>query len=190
MASFYLHPFVPSVHYIGFGDKQRWTLPAWVSLRGISPTLGRATYCYLAEMGNTSTTFSNCTDATDRIYVLGHGAKGSDTITTDPASQGVCTCADLAEIFENHGLPKTSHAHIRIHACESGLETEAEYSFAQTFLLQMMAHGYYNLTVRGYTLGVGPYIFKRLGTAAKNMSRNCIDFTIRPEGRPRAPVDI
>lgn len=163
MANMYLHPFTQATHYVGFGARARMSLPSWVSLRGISPTLGTAKYCYLGEMGDTSDTFSRCMEATDRIYVLGHGAAGSDMITTGTAEPGRCSVEDLVFIFIQHQLPAGSRAHIRIHACHSGSGTTVRQCFAQRLSREMGEAGFINITVRGYTQAVGPYFISRLG---------------------------
>jgi hypothetical protein len=178
----YLHPFREDVHYIGVGPKPAFVLPSSISLHGVSPTLGRARYKYLYKMepGGApahSTLFAGYMNANDRIYVMGHGVRGSDVLTTESggaAANSRCTAVDLADIFDRHGLPPASNVTIRIHACESSLESVPgqQDSFAHWFKAAMQWLGYNNVVIQGYDVGVGMYLFFRWGAAPFSKANN------------------
>ena len=153
----YFHPFQDHQHWIGIGPQGLLSPPSSVSLHWVSPTFGKAHYKYLWKMGNNSNTFQNYVANTDRIYVMGHCSPGSLFLETETGTQDTCYDWELARIFERHGLQKASQVHIRIHACDSG----GNGSFAQSFKQMMVNRGYNNVTVRGYTTGVGIYLFYR-----------------------------
>jgi len=98
---------------------------------------------------------------------MGHGAAGDHIIYTESGNpiHNSCTAIELGGIFERHGLPHASQVTIRIHACHSAMPSVAgaNDSFAHNFRDDMVARGYHNLTIQGYTVGVGMYLFFRWG---------------------------
>jgi hypothetical protein len=172
----YFHPFQDPNHNTGCIGS--W--PSAISLHFVAPTISRrgTTFRYLRNMGMNSTTFQNYTKPSHRIYVMGHCNIGSSQLSTETGSQEICTAAELARIFLQHGLPANSSAHIRIHACYSGVNSGANVNdcFAYEFREEMRnlptgngqprnhwlgAVQYPNITVRGYTKAVGIYIGTR-----------------------------
>lgn len=121
-------------------------------------------YRYLWKMekqaidGKTST-FVDYRTADHRIYVLGHCKSGQYHLSTGSGADEIsqCTFDKLAELFENHGLPKDSHVHIRIHACEGA-------SFAKALHDCMREAGYFAITARGYDVPITNYFIRRWGT--------------------------
>lgn len=173
----YFYPFRDKTIDSGFvGD-----ISAKTALHFVAPTLARNKFAYLWKMGQGGGTFAKYIGNNDRIYVLGHCSPGSHELSN--GTGGVCSFYTLATILSNHGLPKASHAHIRIHACNSGASSPpgAEYqpSFAEGLKRELKRLSHDNVTVRGYESGMGYYFIIREGqtpfTNASNSS-NVRDF--------------
>ncbi len=175
LKAMYFHPFLDPNHNTG-SFLGSW--PSALSLHFVAPTISRrgTDFCYLRTMGNASTTFQAYTKPSHRIYVMGHGAAGSNSLSTETGSYETCTANELARHFFNHGLLQGSQVQIRIHACHSGAPSapNAHDSFAEQFRDAMRNLGaampyipavagvqYPNVTVRGYTEAVGMYLGQR-----------------------------
>jgi hypothetical protein len=171
----YFHPFRDKKHSIGVGGI---VLPSSISLHFVAPTLARKDFLYLWQLGRTSTTFANYMANTDRIYVMGHCSPGDTKLTTESGKldgRQECTARELAEILCRHGLPGNSQAHIRIHACNSATPPAGS-NFATEFADWMAFYNRYNVTIRGYDVAVGMYVFARLTDTLGSANKHAIDY--------------
>ncbi len=152
------------------------------ALHCVAPTLQRKKFAYLWKMGGSSSTFAQYMGTMDRIYVLGHCGAGDDELSTGiPGPDFERSAPQLAGLFRNHGLHKASKTHIRIHACNSGEDSvaNASDSFATKFKDAMIAHGYKDVTIRGYKSGMGYYFIWREGEypwSAGSDANNVVQF--------------
>jgi len=156
----YFHPFNDHRHSTGIG----LNVPSSLALRAMAPTVGysgHAHYKYLWKMGAGSLTFQAYVAPADRIYVMGHCVANSNVLKTQVLVTGKCTDAKLANLFQAHGLPAHSQAHIRILACNSAtppVQVGAQICFAERLKARMTGLGYAAVTVRGYDTPVGIHL--------------------------------
>jgi hypothetical protein len=186
----YFFPFEDVKFDIGFGpDAFRRNFYSPDSLHMIAPTVSPRTFTgksrshfryYWNLPQNGSDTFSKYTTSDHRIYVLGHGAAGTDVIYSvsrgQPRADQRCTALQLSDRLKAHGLPETSKAHIRIHACDSATRTDTALfgddgvalqnpCFADKFWVELTKNKTHeDVTVRGYDQTMGPYIIARMGS--------------------------
>ncbi|WP_457417853.1 hypothetical protein [Roseateles sp. P5_E7] len=167
----YLHPFLDPNHYMGMLGKTLGVQSAKLSLHFVAPTFGSARFRYLGEMGRNSVDLANYTNATDRIYVMGHCSPGSHELSTESwGNDGIrtgdesCAYDELHTLFQRHGLPRASNVVIRIHACYSARSDPAgaDNSFAH-LLKNCMNRTHPNVTIQGYDSSVGMYLGYRWG---------------------------
>jgi len=177
----YFHPFLDKKHSIGGGI----VLRSSVSLRWVAPTFARKDFLYLWQLKNDSRPFAKYIANTDRIYVMGHCEAGEDSVlTTESGSEEYCDPWELAKILCNHGLPPTSQAHIRIHACNSATPREGP-NFATKFAKEMAERTRYHVTIRGYDVAVGMYLGARLTGDFGSADKHAHDY--RP---PQGPTEL
>jgi len=155
----YFHPFRDKKHSIGVAGI---VLPSSVSLHFVAPTFARKDFLYLWQLGKESKPFQKYIANSDRIYVMGHCYPGLDKLTAESGKiDGTesCSARELAEVFcDKHGLPANSHAHIRIHACNSATPVAGP-NFATELADWMAMKSRYHVTIRGYDVAVGMYVF-------------------------------
>ncbi len=182
----YFHPFLDPRHYIGWGPRGLNSLPASVSLHGVSQHLAKNHYKYYRKMRAIAfgpdpvaaaaerQTFAPYVGNADRIYVMGHCGPGSTNLSTETGTGETCNTATLAQMLAAYGLTQASLAHIRIHACNSATPSAAGAgdSFIDVFRLNMNALGFNTVTIRGYDCATGIYLGWRWGGSEPGWSAN------------------
>jgi hypothetical protein len=133
------------------------------------------TYRQVYWSGTVNTQLADLTDQT--IYVRGHGAADSDTISPrDDTADNSLKPAAVANALRSCGLKTSYTGKLKLYNCYSAI------SFGPKFVELMRAIGYVNCEYYGYTVSVNQaYVtVKHLGQTHKYLTRRGpdLDFTM------------